>query len=57
MIRTTITTAFVLLLSLTTAAAGNLRKGVGCWRTVPRHHQAATRMLKQWKSEEASSNI
>ena len=57
MTRTTITAAFALLLSLTTATAGNVRKGVGCWRTVPRHHQAATRMLKQWKSEETSTNI
>jgi M6 family metalloprotease-like protein len=40
-------TFMLVLLTLLTASAADRRKGVGCWRTIPKRHAATSRMMQQ----------
>lgn len=47
MTRTILTTAFALLFMLTTATAGSVNRGPGCWRTHTARQKAAARLATQ----------
>ena len=47
MTRTILTTAFALLFMLTTATAGSVHRGPGCWRTHTARQKAAARLATQ----------